>query len=108
MASSCPCGCGRKVAFSVKGSAIGARNMDVMLTEVEPFVEELLAAMELSGDQAGQLRNFLEKGQRIRGWFLDHVHKQARPGVTPDVLSLKRMMDEWGRYANSLASALTS
>ena len=106
MASLCPCGCGCRVGFSVKGAAVGVVRMDAMLAVVLPEVDVLLAGAGLSDEDADRLRGFVDDGRRTRQWFVDYVHKEARPGRTPDLLNLKRMMDHWGKTALALAQWL--
>ncbi|MDQ3573396.1 MAG: hypothetical protein M3404_00480 [Actinomycetota bacterium] len=88
----------------MKGAAAGVRNMDVMLAEVTPAIEKALTDVQLEADMAAEFRKFLESGKRIRCWFLEHVHKQAQPGATPDLLNLKRAMDGWAKAALTLAA----
>ena len=104
MASLCPCGCGRKVGFATKAAAVGVHNMDEMLAVVTPALEARLADAAIDEDAAAELRRSLEGGQEIRGWLLAHVHKEAVPGVTPDLLKLKRAFDRWAENARSLAA----
>ena len=95
MATLCPCGCGRKVRQSTKRAAVGVRNMDTMLSMARPAIEKA-ARGAFDADATVELVKFIQRGERIRGWFLDHVHKQMRPGETPDLLQLEQMMAEWG------------
>jgi hypothetical protein len=106
MASTCPCGCGRKVGFSTKGAAAGVAAMDRMLSDVAPEVDAWLRAGTVGGDEADRMRSFVDDGRRIRGFFIDHVHRVARPGKTPDLLELKRRMDRWAATALKLAAAM--
>lgn len=101
MATPCPCGCGRRVGFSTKGAAVGVRFMETILETITPVIES-----EIHWEDPAEEREalkFLSTGKQIRQWFLDHVHKVARPGTTPDLLALKRMLDQYQEAALDLA-----
>jgi hypothetical protein len=72
--------------------------MDTMLSMAGPDIEKA-ARGAFDADATVELVKFLQSGERIRGWFLDHVHQQTRPGETPDLLQLKQMMADWGDAA---------
>ena len=102
MANFCPCGCGARVGFAKKGAARAALSMDKALANLHEVLRDIESDPELSGDTAFEdLPEFVRNGERIRGWLLDHIHGDARPGVTPDMLAIKRVKDEWVEAGNA-------
>lgn len=101
--SSCPCGCSRKVGFTTRGAAIGAKRAKEMLAAVMAIQERLLTVVEGDYDREAKLRA-VEAGKRLmefqfsliglRAAFVEHAHKTARPATTPDLLTLKCSLDE--------------
>lgn len=85
MANQCPCGCGRKVPLGRGGAAKVARRMAgwlEALREVDPEV--------FPPEHRGDLPVFIENGEQLEAWLLEHVHKTALPGRTPDLMDLNR------------------
>lgn len=78
--------------------------MDEMLRHVGPAVQRAIES-GVSGRDAAEIHTFVESGDRIRGWLLEHVHHEASSTTTPDLLELKRAMDVWADAALSLALA---
>jgi hypothetical protein len=99
MATVCPCGCGRKARFSTQSSVVGAVRMEAMLAVISALVEHTPSA---------NARTIVANGEQIRGWFLDHVHGDARPGATPDVQTLGRRMDEFAATVSDLLTPVTA
>lgn len=100
--ATCPCSCGRRVGFTVKGAVVGVRAMDDLIATVTGHIQRELAA---SGDSAPpeEVGEFVEVGRRLGQMFLDHVHKPARPGQTPDLLALNRALAAYRRSVNQIS-----
>ena len=102
MATVCPCGCWRRIEFSTHVPAVGVVRMDAMLAVVRPFVEPGVAGAGGDAVTAAGLRTTVANGEQIRRWFLEHVHGDARAGVTPDVLTLTRRMNQFAATVRDL------
>ena len=106
MATVCPCGCWRKIDSSTHGAAVGVVRMDAMLAVVRPAAGRGLPAEPSDGARAAELRTTIADGEQIRRWFVDRVHGDARPGVTPDVVTLTRRMTEFAAAVRDLLTAV--
>jgi hypothetical protein len=80
--------------------------MDAMLAVVRPAVERGTAAERWDGARATEFRTTVANGEQIRRWLLDHVHGDARPGVTPEVLTLTRRMNQFAASVRDLLAAV--
>ena len=96
----CPCGCGRQIkGITVKGGAAVAeralaarRDAESALTiyESNPAAARL---MEDAGITHQRLCDLVSSAIQIRAEGLMHAHRQARPGVTPDLNQLRRALE---------------
>jgi hypothetical protein len=75
------------------GAAKGAQAAMEMLSLVGPRLEAEMADPTLPPGAAEEIATFLANGRQIEQWLLDHVHGVAGPGVTPDLMNLKRGLD---------------
>ncbi len=84
--------------------------MNEGLAVFHEVLHDLESDPDLEADDrgVGELRSLQETGERIRGWLLDHVHGRARPSTTPDLLALKRLMDEWIAAGNAFFAAIAA
>jgi len=80
--------------------------MDAMLAVVRPAAGRGLPAEPSDGARAAELRTTIADGEQIRRWFVDRVHGDARPGVTPDVVTLTRRMTEFAAAVRDLLTAV--
>ena len=102
MAMVCPCGCWRKLDGSTHVPAVAVVRMDAMLAVVRPALVRAAIGARLDAATAADARGTVADGEQIRRWFLDHVHRDARPAVTPDVVTLTRRMDEFAAAVGHL------
>jgi hypothetical protein len=103
MVEICPCGCGREVGFFKQGSARAVREIDQRLAALEALRRAIDAhPVRADRQRVDDLRSREHHGQLIRARFLDHVHGEARPGITPDLVTIKRAMDTWARAADAV------
>jgi len=109
MADRCPCGCGTRVGLLKKGAAKATQTMDEALAALHEVIRDLDTDPELRAEfeDSEALRSFEQGGKQIRSWLLDHLHGTARPGQTPDLLAIKRAMDNWLATGNAFFAALT-
>jgi hypothetical protein len=93
MRRQCPDGCGRQLPRRRNGAA----NRFELIDETVLFFDQSATAQRVSArldpSDVSEFDHFVANGHRIRSWFLDHLHGEARPGTTPDLLALKRMLD---------------
>ena len=83
--------------------------MDEGLSGLREVLRDIDSEPELRTDDGfTDLRKFAQSGEQIRGWLVTNIHGGARPGVTPDLLSVKRAMDEWISTGNAFFASLTS
>lgn len=100
----CPCGCGRKVGFTKKGSAkaypeaVEAAEMyrdaesSQWVNEVaDPLLRRRILAAAVTA-------------ARLPDYFLEHLHGTARAGSTPDVMTLAKQLHENRQLANEIAA----
>src|SRR4051794_14184232 len=98
MAQACPCGCGRNVKFGKSGAAKGVVRADAMIVVAKPAVDAIRQSNALASRDMAEVERSLANLERTRLQLLDHVHGEARPGTTPDLLALHRTlnsMQEW-------------
>lgn len=98
--TTCPCGCGRSIkGITVKGGAAVAeralaasRDAGYALTiyESNPAAARI---MEDAGITHQRLRDLVSSAVQIRAEGLMHAHRQAQPGVTPDLNRLRRALE---------------
>lgn len=98
--STCPCGCGRQISgTAAKGGAVVAeralaarRDAEYALGvyESNPAAARL---MEDAGITHQRLRDLVSSAIQIRAEGLQHAHRKARPGVTPDLNHLRRALE---------------
>ena len=89
--NTCPCGCGKRLGalqIGKRGAAKGA-------AETSQFLTMLASRIDISVLSSVDRREYevaVADLGRIRDCFLEHVHGQARPGKTPDVLELAQQL----------------
>ncbi len=88
MAGICPCGCGRRLGFNKGGAAKGYSGCTTILDSATPLVFQIM--QQVDERDGAELARTLENVARLRGSFLEHLHGEARPGRTPDLLALGR------------------
>jgi hypothetical protein len=85
------------------GAARAAQTVTEALEVVEPMIHEALRTDPTVTDMDRQNNEqFLANGQQLRQWLLDHVHKKARPELTPDLLTLARMQQAFMADVNDI------
>lgn len=102
MANPCPCGCGRRVGWTKTGPAKAYPSVVMMRAELEPYYDWVLSnspppdapgAGEWTAYQA-EMRKFCGMAlPQMQRWFEEHLHGQARPGSTPDLLALAKGLE---------------
>jgi hypothetical protein len=97
----CPCGCGREVGFFKQGSGRAVQVMDQRLAALRDLLRTI-DAQPIREQRRDELRAFEQHGQNIRAWFLANIHGHSRPGVTPDLVAIKRAMDAWTDRADAI------
>jgi len=105
MVTVCPCGCGRKVDRSVEKAVVGVVRVDAMLAVAKPLLRPGPGEQRWSAPTATDLRRALADGEQLRGWFVEHVHRDTLPGITPDLPTLSRRLDE---FASTIGDVLTA
>ena len=85
----CPCGCGRGVKFTKKGSAKGY----IEAVEALEFFDQF-AASGWDDDPQAREAMLMAGGlaRELPRAFAAHIHGEARPGSTPDVLTLAQQL----------------
>ena len=89
--NTCPCGCGQRLGslqIGKRGAAKGAAEAGRFLTMLASRIE----VSALSTDDRREYEIAIADLGRIRSCFLEHVHGQARPGKTPDVMELAQQL----------------
>jgi hypothetical protein len=96
MAQSCPCGCGRKVGWSKKGPAKVYPDVVTLAWVAGPAMDWIIATdrpeladwpelqVKTSGSRTG--------AANVQRWLLEHLHGEARPNQTPDLMELTGMI----------------
>jgi hypothetical protein len=84
------------------GAANGARLMMGHLEVVAPDLRQALRDPSVGAAARQETERFLQNADQLLQWFLEHVHGEARPGRTPDLLTLKRGLDLFQRDVASL------
>jgi hypothetical protein len=78
-----------------RGAATGAQLTGDVVGDLGPVIEQSLGDPDLEAHSREELTHFLDSGRRLKQWFLEHDHGTARPGVTPDMLQLKKGLDTY-------------
>lgn len=101
----CPCGCGRKVGFTKKGSAKAYPEA----IEAAAFYQDVEASPWVQEGADPQTRSRLlaaaASASRLPGYFLEHLHGTARPGSTPDVMTLAQQLRANRQLADEIAAS---
>lgn len=96
MAEICACGCGRKAPFGRGGAAKALANLVEALDIWEDRSQQWL---ELTGGIDDRSRAIIKKqteeGRLIKQHLISHIHKTARPGVTPDLMRVNQALNFW-------------
>jgi hypothetical protein len=93
MPTGCPCGCGRKIEIATRDFAVGVVRADALLAIARRVLQR--GSPERDPAMIAQFRTLVADGERIRGWFLEHVHGEAQPDVTPDLPTLTGHLNEF-------------
>lgn len=86
MAGICPCGCGRRLGFNKSGAAKAYNGCTTIIDNATPLVAEI--KHHVSERDGAELAQVLVDANAVRAAFLEHLHGEARPGRTPDLLAL--------------------
>lgn len=95
----CPCDCGRPVPFMKGGAAKTYRAVTAVLAELTALFDEALPTVRDAADRAKLAVAFEETvadGEELQRVLLEHLHKEAAPGKTPDLLAISRAYRAWG------------
>lgn len=95
MATRCPCGCGVKVPFGKGGAAKGYARFCETREVAEPIFEEYLRDPKVEGDTHELIGQWRDIGKGLEYCYLAHLHREAAPGTTPDLLTVHRSHQEW-------------
>lgn len=111
MAQTCPCGCGRRVGWTKKGAAAGYVRVTAIITEGPEIIDAACEYAAKAGEQidpadVAEMRRGLVNAERVRGWLVEHLHGQARPGTTPDLLALSHTLDAFDEWAMGMVESI--
>lgn len=100
--ATCPC-CGQAVRGPHKGNAaLGAGLVRRLIDEaVKPTHARLVPVVNEA--TRSEMAVFVADGERLYGQLLDHVHGRARPGTTPDMREMTRLV---GAYSAGVDATL--
>lgn len=91
-----------------KGAAAGVREMTALVAQVAQF-GSLIDTSQMSTAEVEELRanvrSVVADGEQTRSQLLEHVHRTARPGVTPDQLALSRAVADYRALVASFPRA---
>jgi hypothetical protein len=108
MGKTCPCGCGRKLRFGTSGAAAAYVRILADIDAAAPaFAWAVEAELPDEPDWPKTKRSILavrERGEHLEGWLLARAHGIALPGVTPNLIELRRMMKEYEKASRALVS----
>ena len=87
----CPCGCGRPLRFHVRGAGAGYRRARDAAAQLEAIRLTLGSDPEFTAEDDRTLHGSVTRCLTLCGSWLEHCHRTARPGRTPDMLALSEL-----------------
>lgn len=94
MAQTCPCGCGRRVGWTKKGPAKLYPQITDLVVACTPAMNWVItndvAAPGWQHEQT-EARKLKVNCEQVRHWLLDHIHGQADPRTTPNLMQLNEV-----------------
>ena len=98
----CPCDCGRKVPFGKGGAAAAFRNVVLVSNACSDAARANISKHPVEVQES--LRTTVDEGDTVLlGQLLEHLHGEARPGQTLDLMAIQKAMKNWEYAMTSLA-----
>lgn len=107
MATKCPCGCGDKVPFGKGGAAKGYLRFVQAREVADPIFAEYLSDPTVDEDTHELIGQWRDIGRGLEHCYLAHLHREASPDKTPDLLTVHRSQQEWEGMATDYLEQIT-
>lgn len=76
--------------FGLSGAVKGLRIIDACIEYDTEVVGLLIAEGAPPAGGRDRLERMLVAARSLRGWLIEYLHKEARPGRTPDLTTVAR------------------
>lgn len=94
VARTCPCGCEARIRRGVRGAAVGLERYR-SLAPIAEMVTDAALSTNLHADDRVFVENLRKLGPMIERSLLEHLHGEASPAKTPNMLQIYKAQKAW-------------